>query len=315
MLTNPMDILSLYPVRKTGKQKTAFLDAVMAYCAALGCQGRVENGRFGCRNLILGDPDRAEYLITAHYDTCAAMPVPNFITPCNLLPYIGYQLALYLGIALIAGIIGGMITLITGISWLGKLMASFLALGMLVLLVLGPANKHNANDNTSGVVTLLEILRTLPENQRHRVCFGLFDLEEAGLIGSGCYRTAHRAATNRQVVINLDCVGDGDHLRFFPTKGLKKNKSRLAPIYGCCGYFGGKSLLVADKGLCFYPSDQMNFPMGVGVAALKQRKKRLYLDRIHTRRDTYLDQTNVNILRGAIVSMVCCDAVKKGKKL
>jgi hypothetical protein len=42
--------------------------------------------------------------------------------------------------------------------------------------------------------------------------------------------------TNRQMVINLDCVGDGNHLRFFPTKGLKKNTefrklSRLAINY------------------------------------------------------------------------------------
>ena len=312
MLTNPMDILSHYPVRKTKAQKTAFLTAVETFCASLGWQSRVESGRFGCRNLILGDPDRAEYLITAHYDPCAGMPFPNFITPCNLLPYIEYQVAIYLGIALIAGVTGGLVTLATGMALTGKLLSSFLAIGMLALLVLGPANKHNANDNTSGVVTVLEILRSIPDNQRHRVCFVLFDLEEAGLIGSACYRAQHRAAANRQVVINLDCVGDGDHLRFFPTKGLKKNKNRLAPLYGCCGYFGKKSLLVADKGICFYPSDQMNFPMGVGVAALKRRKKWLYLDRIHTRKDTSLDQTNVNILRGAIVSMVCCDAVKKG---
>ena len=33
-------------------------------------------------------------------------------------------------------------------------------------MLLGPANPNNANDNTSGVVTVLEIMRTLPENYR-----------------------------------------------------------------------------------------------------------------------------------------------------
>ena len=312
MFTNPMDILHLYPIRKTRKQKTAFLDGVQSYCSRIGWNSQVETGRFGCRNLILGDPDRAEYLITAHYDTCAAMVLPNFITPCNLIPYIAYQLALYLGIALAAGVSGGLFALITGSMFWGKFLSVAMALGILALFVLGPANAYNANDNTSGVVTVLEILRSLPENQRNRVCFVLFDLEEAGLLGSANYRALHRRATNCQMVINLDCVGDGDNLRFFPTKGLKKDKTRLSKLYGCCGYWGNKSLLVADKGICFYPSDQMNFPLGVGVAALKRRKKWLYLDRIHTRKDTSLDQTNVNILRGAIVSMVTCGAVKKG---
>ena len=93
-------------------------------------------------------------------------------------------------------------------------------------MIFGLANKNNANDNTSGVVTLLEILRTLPENQRNKVCFVLFDLEEAGLIGSVSYRKAHKKATDHQLVLNLDCVGDGDHLLIFPTKALKQNRKK-----------------------------------------------------------------------------------------
>ena len=31
---------------------------------------------------------------------------------------------------------------------------------MLLLMMVGPANKHNANDNTSGVVTVLETMRS-----------------------------------------------------------------------------------------------------------------------------------------------------------
>lgn len=312
MLTTPLDILHQYPIRKTKKQKQAFRAAVSRYAASLGYEAREERGSFGCVNLVLGDPDKASFLVTAHYDTCAWMPVPNFITPCSLLPYILYQIALILTIILIPGILGGVVILATENDLLGRLLSSFGALALLAMLVIGPANRSNVNDNTSGVVTVLEIMKSLPVIQRNKVCFVLFDLEEAGLIGSASYRKTHRQASNTQTVINLDCVGDGDELRFFPTKGMKKDMGRMKALYGCCGYFGSKALLVADKGICFYPSDQMNFPYGVGVAALKKRKKLLYLDKIHTGKDVNLDQTNVNILRSAIISMICCGAVKKG---
>ena len=181
---------------------------------------------------------------------------------------------------------------------------------LLALMLIGPANRHNANDNTSGVVTLLEILRTLPENQRDKVCFVLFDLEEAGLIGSSSYRKAHKKATDHQLVLNLDCVGDGDHLLMFPTKALKKNRRKLTSLYKACGYFGNKSLLVHEKGFGIYPSDQMVFPYGVGICALQKGKHGLYVSRIHTAKDTVLEITNVNILRAALTSFISCDAAQ-----
>jgi len=175
-----------------------------------------------------------------------------------------------------------------------------------VLMLVGPANKTNANDNTSGVVTLLEIARTMPENQRHKVCFVLFDLEEAGLIGSKSYRKAHKKASDCQIVLNLDCVGDGDHIRLFPTKQLKKNRKKLTSLYKACGYFGNKDILVHEKGFSVYPSDQANFPYGVGICALSKGKCGLSMGKIHTSKDTILEEANVNLLRAALTSFLCC---------
>ena len=182
---------------------------------------------------------------------------------------------------------------------------------LLILMFAGPANPSNANDNTSGVVTILEILRTLPENQRHKVCFVLFDLEEAGMLGSSAYRKAHKKATNTQLVLNMDCVGDGDHILIFPNKKLRKDPQRLTSLYKACGYFGKKSLLVHEKGMFVYPSDQTNFPYGVAIAACNRRKGLGYFySRIHTPRDTVLDETNVNLLRAALTTLICCDAAQ-----
>ncbi len=310
MLETPMDVLRQFPVRKTGKQKAAFRVALQSYAQRMGYSYREEKGHFGSRNLILGNPESASYLITAHYDTCAALPFPNLITPCNLFLFCLWQVALSAAIillAVIAGTAAGMLTQDHPLGfWIGYLCFWMI----LVMIYVGPANRNNANDNTSGVVTVLEIARTLPENQRKKVCFVLFDLEEAGLIGSSCYRKKHTQEISRQLVLNFDCVGDGDCLMMFPTGRLKKDKNRMAVLETMVGKFGKKTLSIRKRGFSVYPSDQMCFPYGVGICALRKGRLGLYLSRIHTRRDTVLENTNVNILRAAITSGICCEAAK-----
>lgn len=291
-------------------QKQAFRDAVQGYAERLGYRYNIEKGTLGCCNIVIGDPERSEYLVTAHYDTCARMWLPNMVTPCNHFVYLAYQFLLvgiYLVLSVAAGLLLGLL--------LGGAFASGVALAvywlLLLLMMVGPANPSNVNDNTSGVITLLEIARTLPENQRHKVCFVLFDLEEVGLIGSASYRKKHRKATNRQLVLNMDCVGDGDHLRIFPTKKLRRDRKKLISLYKACGSFGKKNLLVHEKGMYIYPSDQVNFPYGAAIAAFHKGKHLgLYYSRIHTPKDTVLDLTSINILRAALVSFLCCDAAQ-----
>ena len=310
MIETPMDVFRDFPVRKTKKQKQAFREAVQSYAEQLGYPCTVESGSLGSRNLVIGNPEQADYLVTAHYDTCARLPIPNFLTPCNFWPFLLWQVVLVLlilGVCILMGLGVGFLTGSVAIgSWCGYLMIWVI----LALMMIGPANPSNANDNTSGVVTLLEIAKSMPGNQRKKVCFVLFDLEEAGLIGSASYRKAHKSQTDRQMVLNLDCVGDGDNLTLFPTKRLKKDGKRLTSLYKACGYFGKKSILVHEQGFSFYPSDQANFPYGVGICALNKRGKTLYLSRIHTKKDTILERTNVNLLRAALITYICRDAAQ-----
>lgn len=307
MLQKPMDILEQFPVRKTGLQKQAFRDAVQDYAQKAGYRVSVEQGSFGVRNLVLGSPDQAQYLVTAHYDTCARLPFPNFLTPCNLFGFLLTQTALFLGIVAISTLVGVLVGLCFGAQWV-SLSSSITLLAIVTWMLCGPANPANVNDNTSGIITLLEIARTLPESQRGKVCFVLFDLEEAGLLGSRAYRKAHQSAAKNQLVLNLDCVGDGDHIRLFPTKKLLKDRKRCTSLYKACGYFGKKEILVHEKGFSVYPSDQNNFPYGVGICALRKGKLGLFVSRIHTPKDTVLDENNVNLLRAALTTFLCRDA-------
>lgn len=307
---NPMDVLKLFPVRKSGKQKQSFRAWVQAYLEELGYAVSIESGSFHSKNVVAGDPERAKYLVTAHYDTCARMYVPNLITPCNLLTFLLYQIFICLLLIVPTLAAGWLVGYLAASFFAGYILWMVLLWSGIALMMIGPANPSNANDNTSGVVTLLEIAKSLPEKDRKNVCFVLFDLEEAGLIGSASYRKAHKKVSDSQMVLNLDCVGDGDEILFFPAARLKKDKRRLASLEKICGQFGKKVISVCSKGFSIYPSDQGHFPYGVGICALNRGKAGLYLSRIHTPRDTVLDETNVNILRAAIITLISGSAAQ-----
>ena len=305
MIETPMDVLKQFPIRKNKKQKQSFRDAVQSYAEGLGYPVSIEKGSFGARNVIIGNPETAKYLVTAHYDTPAAMILPNLITPCNAATFLAYQL-LVVGMffleAFAFGFGAGYLLDDAAIAGTAA-MAAYWAL--LFLMLLGPANKHNANDNTSGVVTVLESARALPENLRDQVCFVLFDLEEAGLIGSASYAKTHKKQVKDQIILNCDCVGDGDELMMFPTKKVKKNEKMMADLRRICTNTDAKSLALREKGFAYYPSDQKNFTMGVGIAAFRRSKwAGLYCDKIHTRKDTILDENNVSFLRDRLIELV-----------
>ena len=305
MFVEPMDILSVHPIRKNKKQKQSFRNDVLLYVESLGYDTKVEQGSCGAKNIVLGDPEKAKYLVTAHYDTPASIGIPNFLTPCNAFAFIVFQIfivAVFILIAVAVALVTNLITDNRELAFDLMMLAYWLTL---ILILFGPANRNNANDNTSGVVTVLEMAKSMPENLRHQVCFVLFDLEEAGLIGSSSYRKAHKKATETQIILNLDCVGDGNEIVFFPTKKLRKDGKKLEWLYGAIGRYGDKTIDVREKGFPMYPSDQMNFPYGVGIAALNRKKGiGLYLDKIHTKKDTNLDITNVNILRACLTTLV-----------
>ena len=305
MIENPMDVLKLFPIRKNKKQKQAFRDAVQSYAQGLGYSVTIEKGSMGSQNIIIGKPDTAKYLVTAHYDTPAAMPFPNLITPCNFWPFLAYQLVITLAIFAVA-FVPGVLSVLAGVDpeaasfiWLLSLYA------ILGLMLLGPANKNNANDNTSGVVTVLITARELPGDMRDKVCFILFDLEEAGLVGSSAYAKKHKKEIKDQIVLNCDCVGDGDEMMMFPTKKVKKDVAQMDALRSICGSDGKKSLALREKGFAYYPSDQKNFPYGVGIAAFRRSSwAGLYCDKIHTKKDTVLDEENVNYLCRSLIKLI-----------
>lgn len=299
-----MDVLAQFPVRKSKKQKAQFREEVQAYLEKLGYSVSVENGSMGAKNVVMGDSNAAKYLITAHYDTPASIGLPNILTPCNPVTFILYQLLLVAVLLAVSVAAAAGAWVMSGSEQVTLLMWYIIYFGLLLLMMFGPANRNNANDNTSGVVTLLETAAAWPQEQRSKVCFILFDLEEAGLVGSASYCKAHKADTENQIILNMDCVGDGNEIMLFPTKKLRKDPEKMALLRKLNRKAGEKSIMLHEKGFSAYPSDQKNFPYGVGIAAFRRKKGiGIYVSRIHTQRDTILEEENLNYLRDALLTL------------
>jgi len=161
-----------------------------------------------------------------------------------------------------------------------------------------------AGDTRSGLSLWLEILRTFPENQRHRVCFVLFD----GKLGELIYRRKNPLESDQKLFIYLDRVGVGNHMRIYPTQKVKADRVLLSSFYCACGYFGTKDLLVEEKRKPFFLKTCRIFPYAVTICALQAHKKGFRYPL--KKKDIHVDNTNVNILRAALTTFICRSEVQ-----
>lgn len=303
-----------FHIRKSKKQKDAFIDYIGKFAEERGYLCRIEKGSFGARNIVIGSPESAKAVYTAHYDTCARLPFPNFITPKNFFYYLVYQLLitavllviLFAGAFGLGALIGTVMGLINASEEAVELVASVAPLVcyflLFYVLMNGPANKHTANDNTSGVITLIEIMEALPADRKDEIAFVFFDLEEMGLFGSSGFASKHKRYMKDKLLLNFDCVSDGETILFAVKNAAKKYIPALEKSFVSNDTY---TVDIASKGV-FYPSDQANFKAGVGVASLKYSKKlrALYMDKIHTKHDTVFNEANIEFLTKGAVELV-----------
>lgn len=301
-----------FPIRKSRKQKDAFRTWFIAWAQEQGYTAEATKPKslFGSSNVVVGDPETAQVVFTGHFDTPAVMPVPNFITPRNVLVYILYQVVM-LPVMLAPGILIG-----AGAGWMGSYVSEevgflcgyfttmALMIVMVCLLMFGPANKHNVNDNTSGVAAVMELMTRLPAEQRSKAAFILFDNEEKGLLGSAAYASAHKAVKKEKLLINMDCVGDGEHMLFFANKRTRKLPEFPWLVEAMEGATG-RNFLMNDMEKCVYPSDQSNYRYGIAVCACNKMKVLgYYCDKIHTKKDTVCEQANLDFLAEGLSAFV-----------
>ena len=307
MTETTREIFEKHEIRKTKEQRKGFREWLISYAKANGYEAREEEVTKKAANVIVGNPAEADVVYTAHYDTCAVMPLPNFITPKNILIYIIYQLiltaVLFAVPITVMFILAPIVLRATGSDALytAMLIGGYaMLIGILLLMRNGPANKHTANDNTSGVTLLIDLMTDMPMELRHKVAYIFFDAEELGTIGSKIYKKKHPRVAKSRPVINFDCVSDGKSILFVAKKKASALDEKLREAFKSNDTY---SVEVATKGV-FYPSDQRNFELGVGVAALNRTKRgTLYMNKIHTTRDTVYDEENITFLKNGAIEL------------
>ena len=307
MTETTREIFENHEIRKSKKQKQRFREWLIAYAKSKGYSARENSVSKSTTNVIVGDPASAEVIYTAHYDTCPLMPLPNFITPKCIPIYIVYQLLLtavffFVPITVMFAL-APVVLRETGSDayYTATMLGGYaLLIGILLFMRYGPANKHTANDNTSGVTLLVDLMTDMPDELRHKVAYIFFDNEELGTVGSKLYKKSHKTIAATKPVINFDCISDGKNILLVAKKEAASLEGKLAEAFISDDAY---TVEVATKGV-FYPSDQRNFALGVGASALRRTKRGLlYMNRIHTPRDTVYDEENVEFLKDGAINL------------
>lgn len=291
------EIFDSYQIRKTKKQKDVFIRRIQTEFP----QAVLETGGLlRSRNIVIGDIETAKVVFSAHYDTCAVLPFPNFLTPKNFLLYLLYNLLILAPIFAIAWGANFLVRRLTNQFWLAYWISIAILFGILFLLFAGKPNRHTANDNTSGVITLLETLQAMQPKQQAAAAFVLFDNEELGMFGSSLFQKRHKKQMQNKLLVNLDCVSDGDYILVIRSKSARRNYDEQ--IQAAFPPAPEKYIQFEKASNTFYPSDQINFPNHVGIAAFqKKRVLGLYMDKIHTKHDTVFDERNIAYLRDSLL--------------
>lgn len=301
-----------YPMRRTKQEKADFRAHVTQYLTEKGVPVTTETTKNGKNhNLIVGNPKTAQVVCTAHYDTPATSLFPNIMMPRNKTAFYTYQfvpiLALLVGVmALVVAVYTILflaIGLTTGVMIDEKMDERIIPIiflilyyALLYLMFFAFKNKNNYNDNTSGVATLLEIIDRLSPAELEKVAFIFFDNEEKGLKGSKGYYKDHKEEMKNRLLINFDCVGNGENVLF-----IAKKEAEKMPLYQSL-----QTILTPNDTYqtTYYPikgsaanSDYKVYPCGVCCVACKKTKGGfLYTPYIHTAKDTVAKDENIAFL-------------------
>ncbi len=285
-------ILEKYQVRKTYRQKTEFIELLKNEFKDK--QITVESqGRFiRSRNIVVGDIEKAKFVAGAHYDTQPVMPFPNFLSPKNYLRYIIFSLFVFVFFAVVFTAMNIAIIRLIPTDFIKAILPFLNVFLVISIIFFGPANKHTANDNTSGIITLLEAINS---EGCEDIAFVFFDLEETGLWGSRRFSKLHQDVMKNKLLINFDCVSDGDHIMLVLNKKARAEwGEKTETAFTDCD---DKQVFITKAENTVYPSDQANFKCSIGVAAFKKSKFiGYYMNRIHTPKDTVFDERNIYFL-------------------
>lgn len=283
-----------YPIRRTPSEKQAFRNHILESFPGAKTE---TTGDGKNENVIIGDPLTAKVVCTAHYDTPARSLFPNLMIPRNLLVFWLYQ---FVPVIFLLAISFGAAFIARAAFTLDRngflLVFLFVYYALYFLVYRGKKNPNNFNDNTSGVAAVLSMVDSLSAEQKNDVAFILFDNEEKGKKGSKAYFSDHKEAMENKLLINFDCVANGENFVFVAMRGAEE-KAEYALLRDSFTPANGFGVSFFPKKGSESNSDYKIFPCGIGCMACKKAKSGLlYTPGIHTPRDTVANNENIDYI-------------------
>lgn len=293
------NIFNGYQARKTEKQKSRFIDFYKMSLSELGIKIDIEEGRlFKSKNIIVGDLNKADIIFTAHYDTASKniLPIPMITIPNNKF------LTFVIQIVPITLMAFGLRQLFILMSF-PSIMFDLILVFIIGLAFMGSTNHNTANDNTSGVIVLNEMICQSKKNL-DRVAFVFFDHEEIGIVGSCFFAKKHKELLKDKLIVNLDCVSEGNHVMIMKNKNIF-HKDKIDSLINS-SFFNippGKKLYNEDK--CDYSSDNRHFKNSIAIAICNESIiLGKYISKIHTSKDRVFDISNIDFITDSLLNMI-----------
>ena len=160
-------ILREFPVRRKPSEKEKFRLWLMGTLRELGYDPKLQSRetplQFGGNivNVVAGDPEKAKLILVAHFDTGIRSLLPPLYMPTRPLTAFLYAALTPALVLLGSFVLSFALTFPFNAPYLTLPLFLVLIVTALLYLRFGPSETRNLNDNTSGVVALLETAAAL----------------------------------------------------------------------------------------------------------------------------------------------------------
>ena len=295
-------ITSKHGARMRRSHKKEFREFIAGIAEDMGYESKVENNIFS-KNIVIGNPETAEIVLTAHYDTPPNMPY-HFVK--KQVSTLGITLPTALGVGVVLTkfaiesqnreLLDFMLrSMQTSTFLLDGVAVASLGVGLYSFGLLGGENKYNYDDNSSGIIALLALMnyyKNLPESERNKIAFVMFDNEEKGLIGSLCYASKHNI--KNQNFLNFDCVGRGNRINCIYTSKVANEFTN--DIYETLGSLESQGFVPnLKKSNLHTMSDHLSFKKSKGsLTILLDEKDKPVTTHIHSSKDTKINLETIS---------------------
>jgi len=288
------------------KEKNQFLDAVEEKLTEYGYEFERKSLGSIVKSVNLETKnDNPDFIFIAHYDTGVTMP------------FWVHGLFKLFGVNSIASIIVIAIFVVTlnmissffpaTVSFLGvtfHINWYYIIMFILLFQMLIP-NKKNFDDNTSGVIALLELAKKIKENGIDNVKFIFVDNEEWGLLGSKAhkkYLEKEQLISSHCKVISIDCVGGSGKIPLI----VRNDESEYADFF--------QKEIQKEFELC--KSDEMLFPFSdnysfknygaLNISFVERAKIPVgyYVANVHTSKDKEIDLPKIEKLTDVLTNAI-----------